>query len=226
VKEVIKLEKVEKVYQMGEGVEVKALCGVDLVIKENELVSVLGPSGSGKSTLLHMMGLLDSPSSGKVYIDNIDASTMSGDERAKIRGNKIGFVFQTFNLINSLSALENVELPLLLRTSDGKKRREKAKSLLEQVGLGDRMYHRPGQLSGGQRQRVAIARALVNDPEVVLADEPTGNLDSKTGQEILKILKGLHKEGRTIAIITHDEYITRVTKRVIRLMDGKVVDNR
>ncbi|MBU0531943.1 ABC transporter ATP-binding protein [Candidatus Micrarchaeota archaeon] len=207
---------------MGEGIEVHALRGVDLQVFQNDFISIIGPSGSGKSTLLHIMGLLDTPTSGKRYIDGIETSQMNEDEQASVRGNKIGFVFQTFNLISSLTALENVELPLLLRTGDGKKRKEKAIQLLERVGLGDRLDHRPSQLSGGQRQRVAIARALVNDPEIVLADEPTGNLDSKTGHEILGILKGLHEEGRTIIIITHDEYIAKVTKRMVRLKDGKI----
>lgn len=223
MKDVIKLENITKIYKMGEGVSVKALQGVDLVIKEKDFVSILGPSGSGKSTLLHIMGLLDRPTSGKRYIGGIETSTMDEEERARIRGDKIGFVFQTFNLISSLNALENVELPLLLRESNTKERRKRAKELLERVGLGERIYHRPGQLSGGQRQRVAIARALANNPTIVLADEPTGNLDSKTGKEILQILKELHKEGRTIVIITHDEYITKVTDKVIRLRDGKIM---
>jgi putative ABC transport system ATP-binding protein len=223
MKDVIKLENITKVYKMGEGVSVKALQSVNLVIKEKDFVSILGPSGSGKSTLLHIMGLLDRPTSGKRYIGGIETSTMDEEERARIRGDRIGFVFQTFNLISSLNALENVELPLLLRESNVKERRKRAKELLERVGLGERTHHRPGQLSGGQRQRVAIARALANNPTIVLADEPTGNLDSKTGKEILQILKELHKEGRTIVIITHDEYITKVTDKVIRLRDGKIV---
>ncbi len=223
MKEVIKLENITKVYTMGEGVSVEALRGVDLSIKEKDFVCVLGPSGSGKSTLLHIMGLLDRPTSGKRYIGGVETSKMDEEERARIRGDKIGFVFQTFNLISSLNALENVELPLLLRESNAKERRRRAKELLERLGLGERIHHRPGQLSGGQRQRVAIARALANNPAIVLADEPTGNLDSKTGKEILQILKDLHKEGRTIVIITHDEYITRVTDKVIRLRDGKII---
>ncbi|MFN7991418.1 MAG: ABC transporter ATP-binding protein [Candidatus Micrarchaeia archaeon] len=221
-KDVIRLEKIKKIYRMGEGVTVEALRGVDLTIRENEFVSVLGPSGSGKSTLLHIVGLLDSPTSGKRYIDGIETSTMNEEEQARVRGDKIGFIFQTFNLIPSLTAVENVELPLLLRGHDGLARRDKAKELLREVGLGDRLFHLPGQLSGGQRQRVAIARALVNDPEVILADEPTGNLDSKTGHDILQILSHLHEEGRTIIIITHDLYITKVTKRVVRIKDGQI----
>lgn len=221
-KEVIRLDKITKVYPMGQGITVEALKGVDLVIRKNEFVSILGPSGSGKSTLLHLIGLLDSPTSGKRYIDGIDTSRMSEDEQARIRGDKIGFVFQTFNLIPSLTALENVELPLMLRRSDRSKRREKATELLKLVGLGERLDHHPNQLSGGQRQRVAIARALVNDPEVILADEPTGNLDSKTGREILQILSDLHGQGKTIVIITHDQYLTKVTQRVVKIIDGMI----
>ena len=188
MKEVMKLEDVTKTYVMGEGIKVHALQGVTMTIRQNDFAAILGPSGSGKSTLLHVMGLLDTPTSGKRYVDGIDTSTMSGDEQAKIRGEKIGFVFQTFNLINSLTALENVELPMMLKEGDGERRRKRAADLLTQVGLGERLDHLPGQLSGGQRQRVAIARALVNDPEILLADEPTGNLDRNTGKEIVDLL--------------------------------------
>ncbi len=222
-KEVLRLEDIRKVYRMGDSITVEALKGVDMIIHQNELVSIIGPSGSGKSTLLHIMGLLDSPTSGKRYIDGIETSTMNDDEQARIRGEKIGFVFQTFNLIPSHTALENVELPLLLCRKQCRDRKSQAKALLERVGLGDRLDHLPSQLSGGQRQRVAVARALVNNPEVVLADEPTGNLDSKTGHEVLELFKELHKEGRTIIIITHDEYIAKTTKRIIRIRDGQTV---
>jgi putative ABC transport system ATP-binding protein len=225
-KEVLALDDVTKIYHMGEGIEVRALRGVDLRIYHNDFIAVIGPSGSGKSTLLHILGLLDSPTSGKRYVDGVDTSTMEEDDRAKVRGHKIGFVFQTFNLIPSLTALENVMLPLMLCPDKCKDRKAKARMLLGRVGLGDRLDHRPSQLSGGQRQRVAIARALVNDPEIVLADEPTGNLDSKTGHEILQILKELHDEDRTIVIITHDEYIAKVTNRMVRLMDGRITDGR
>jgi putative ABC transport system ATP-binding protein len=221
-KEVLKLQNISKVYLMGQGVRVDALRDVSLSITQGELVSILGPSGSGKSTLLHIIGLLDSPTAGKRYVDGIDTSSMSEDEQASVRGRKIGFVFQTFNLIPSLSALENVSMPLLLQGLPKGEREKKAGSLLEKVGLGDRLDHLPSELSGGQRQRVAIARALVNDPEIILADEPTGNLDSKTGHEILDILSGLHKQGRTIIIITHDEYIAKVTKRVVKIKDGRL----
>jgi len=222
-KEVLRLDDIRKVYHMGDNIIVEALKDIDLVIRQNELVSILGPSGSGKSTLLHIMGLLDSPTSGKRYIDGIETSTMDDEEQARIRGEKIGFVFQTFNLIPSLTALENVELPLLLCRKSCRDRKARAKELLERVGLGDRLEHLPSQLSGGQRQRVAIARAMVNDPEIVLADEPTGNLDSKTGHDVLELFRELHREGRTIVIITHDEYVAKTTKRMIRIMDGQTV---
>jgi putative ABC transport system ATP-binding protein len=223
-KEVLRLEDITKVYHMGEGIEVHALRGVNLKIFENDFITVIGPSGSGKSTLLHVLGLLDSPTTGKRYVDGVDTTEMNDDEQARVRGAKIGFIFQTFNLIPSLTALENVELPLFLCDMYPHERKERSKRLLEKMGLGDRIDHRPGQLSGGQRQRVAIARALVNDPQVVLADEPTGNLDSKTGHEVLEVLKELHEEGRTIVIITHDEYIAKVTERTVRLKDGMITD--
>ncbi len=225
MKDAMKLENVTKTYIMGEDIKVHALQGVTMTICKNDFAAILGPSGSGKSTLLHVMGLLDTPTSGKRYIDGIETSTMSEDEQARIRGEKIGFVFQTFNLIGSLTALENVELPMMLKEGDGYKRKKRAADLLTQVGLGDRLDHLPGQLSGGQRQRVAIARALANDPEILLADEPTGNLDSKTGHEVLAIFKKLHDEGRTIIIITHDIYVAEQAKRMLKLMDGKVNDN-
>ncbi|MBU0590778.1 ABC transporter ATP-binding protein [Candidatus Micrarchaeota archaeon] len=222
-KDILKLENITKSYQMGDDVEVTALSNLNLTIKQNDFISILGPSGSGKSTLLHMMGLLDTPTSGKRYVDEIDTTTMSEDDMARIRGKKIGFVFQTFNLISSLTALENVELPMLLCDQNSDQRKEKAMELMGLVGLSDRLDHLPGQLSGGQRQRVAIARALANDPEIILADEPTGNLDSKTGSEVLGIFRSLHKKGKTIIVITHDQSIAKMTDRIVRLKDGKII---
>lgn len=223
-KEVLKLVDVDKIYDMGEGIKVAALHKANLTIYEKELICILGPSGSGKSTLLHIMGILDSPTNGKRYVDGIETSTMNEAEKANIRGSKIGFVFQTFNLIPSLTVMENVTLPLLICSTKCADKKQNAVKILNDVGLGHRLSHYPNQLSGGERQRVAIARALVNDPEIVLADEPTGNLDSKTGDEVLGILKMLQKQGRTIAIITHDESITKVAERVVRLKDGTIVD--
>ncbi len=222
MKKIMVMEDIKKQYVMGEGIVVEALKDIDLEVHEKDFLAILGPSGSGKSTLLHIMGLLDSPTSGRLEIDGIETSKMTEDQRAKVRGEKIGFVFQTFNLIGSLSALENVELPLVLRKGDGKERRAKAAKILESVGLGDRLDHTPGQLSGGQRQRVAIARALVNDPEIILADEPTGNLDSKTGKEVLKIFEDLNNEGKTVIIITHDQNIAKHTKKCLQLQDGMI----
>ncbi|MEW6749258.1 MAG: ABC transporter ATP-binding protein [Candidatus Micrarchaeota archaeon] len=223
-KEVIRLEDIKKSYRMGKDITVEALRGVNLVVNQGDFMSILGPSGSGKSTLLHMVGLLDTPTSGKRYVDGIDTSTMGEDEQARIRGLKIGFIFQTFNLIPSLTALENVELPLMLCRGSCPDRREKAADLLKRVGLGDRLNHHPNELSGGQRQRVAIARALVNDPELVLADEPTGNLDTKTGEGILDLLKGLNDQGKTVVMITHNPYLTEVTKRIMHLKDGMITE--
>ncbi|MEM4166261.1 MAG: ABC transporter ATP-binding protein [Candidatus Bilamarchaeaceae archaeon] len=221
-KEVIRLENVCKVYKMGEGIEVTAICGVNFVVEEGDFACVLGPSGSGKSTLLHIMGLLDTPTSGKVYIDGIETTKMSPDEQAFIRGEKIGFVFQMFNLINSMKAWENAAVPLTIRGVPLAEREKRAKELLTQLGLGDRLDHYPSQLSGGQRQRVAIARALINNPAVILADEPTGNLDSKTGKEVIDILVDLNKKGRTIVLITHDNSLTKIAKKIWRIKDGKL----
>lgn len=223
--EALKLEGICKSYGSGHS-QVRALCDADLTIYDGEFMGILGPSGSGKSTLLHIIGLLDTPTSGKVYIDGVDTTTMNSDEKARERAEKIGFVFQFFNLIPSLSSVENVELPLTIYNVPKDVRRKKAVALLERLGLGKRLNHLPNMLSGGERQRVAIARALINDPEIVLADEPTGNLDSKTGKDVLKILGELHKEGRTIVIITHDEAITRMTERVVKIRDGKLIEDK
>jgi putative ABC transport system ATP-binding protein len=217
----IEIENITKVYQMGE-TEVRALDGVSLKIEDGEWVAITGPSGSGKSTLMAILGCLDSPTSGAYKLDGIDVAQMRDDQLAAVRNKKIGFVFQQFNLLARTSALENVELPLLYSAMNH--RREKAKAALEAVGLGDRITHRPNELSGGQQQRVAIARALVTEPSIILADEPTGNLDSKTGKEIMELFARLHSErGITVIFVTHDPTIAANAHRVIHLMDGVVV---
>lgn len=216
---VIHLEKVWKIYNIGD-VKVEALRGVTISINQGEFVAITGPSGSGKSTMMNMVGALDVPTHGAIYLDGKDISKLHESDLAEIRGKKIGFIFQQFNLISTLSALENVTLPLEFQNNDSTLKT--AEHYLEIVGLKDRMYHRPKELSGGQQQRVAIARALSNDPEVILADEPTGNLDSKTGKEIMLLLEKLHKEGKTIVLITHDLSLVNYAERVIHLADGKV----
>lgn len=220
-KPVISLENVEKVYQMDE-VEVHALRGINLSIHEGEFVSIMGPSGSGKSTILHIIGCLDNPSSGKVFLRGEDVSQLGSSKLARIRGREIGFVFQFFNLYPTLNTIENVELPMMILDVDKKVRRKKAKELLESVGMGDRIHHLPSQLSGGQRQRMAIARALANDPSVLLADEPTGNLDSKSGEELLSVFKRLNKEGRTVVVVTHDQSIAESAEKIVKMKDGLV----
>ena len=220
-KDIIKLEKVSKIYQMS-GEQVIAIDDISLRINNGDFISILGPSGSGKSTLLHIVGLLDEPTKGRVYIDEIETSTLDESSRAYLRGKKIGFVFQVFNLIQNLTVLENVALPALIYNSNEQIAEQKAVEILKKIGMGDRLFHYPSQLSGGQRQRVAIARALINDPEVLLADEPTGNLDSKTGEDVLSMFKELNKNGKTIIIITHDPNITKITKRTIQIKDGRV----
>lgn len=218
---VIKLEEVTKVYEMGE-VEVRALRGVDLSILEGDFVSIIGPSGSGKSTMLHIIGCLDRPTSGKVFLEGADVSLLSDSELARVRGKKIGFVFQFFNLYPTLNALENVELPMMILNKGKMERRKRAKELLESVGMGDRMHHLSHQLSGGQRQRVAIARALANDPAVIFADEPTGNLDSKSGEEVLRIFNELNKKGRTVVVVTHETSIAESATTIVKMKDGLV----
>ncbi|MSS70846.1 MAG: ABC transporter ATP-binding protein [Candidatus Latescibacteria bacterium] len=217
----IRLENIEKVYQMG-AEEVRALRGVNVGIEPNEYVAIMGPSGSGKSTLMNIVGCLDSPTSGLYELDGIAVSGMKDDELAEVRNRKIGFVFQTFNLLPRATALHNVELPLVYAGLANRERRKRAQEALVAVGLSDRMGHRPNELSGGQRQRVAIARALVTNPSIILADEPTGNLDSKTGAEIMGILEHLHRMGNTIILVTHEEEIAAHSHRVIRLRDGQV----
>ncbi len=221
-KDVILTSGIEKVYRMGE-VEVNALCGVSVKIKQGEVVSIMGPSGSGKSTLMNIIGCLDRPSSGEYYLDGELVSNMSDDELAVIRNRKVGFVFQNFNLLSRSSALLNVELPLRYAgVTEGRKQR--AINALEAVGLGDRINHKPTELSGGQQQRVAVARAIINNPAIIMADEPTGNLDSKSGEEIMQLLLNMNKKiGTTLIIVTHDSKISNQTQRVIRLYDGLVV---
>jgi len=220
-KKVIKAKGISKVYQMGE-VQVHALRGVDISIKEGEVVSIMGPSGSGKSTLMNIIGCLDRPTSGEYFLDGQLVSNMSDDELAIVRNKKVGFVFQNFNLLSRSTALINVELPL--RYSGVKnERKEKAIQALESVGLGDRVNHKPTELSGGQQQRVALARAIINNPSIIMADEPTGNLDSKSGKEIMQLLLNMNKEfGTTLIIVTHDPKIAEQTERIIKLYDGKV----
>ena len=218
----IKLENVWKVYQLGT-VELPVLKGINLEIFPGNFVVILGPSGSGKSTLLHIIGLLDTPTIGKVFLKDEDTSKLSEDELAQIRGKEIGFIFQQFNLLSNLTALENVMMPMIFQGITEKERRERAEFLLESVGLKERMLHRPFELSGGEQQRIAIARSLSNNPEVIVADEPTGNLDSKSGQKILEILKKLNKKGRTIILVTHNKEIASAAERIINIKDGKIV---
>jgi len=216
---IIKLTEIKKVYQMGSQ-EVRALNGVSLNIYKNEYVAIMGPSGSGKSTMMNVVGCLDTPSSGEYILNGNHVSKMSDDELATVRNKEIGFVFQTFNLLPRSNCLANVELPLIYAGIRPAERKKLASDALERVGLGDRMDHRPNELSGGQRQRVAIARALVNKPSILLADEPTGNLDSKTGIEIMSLFDELYKQGNTIIVVTHEEEIAAHARRIIRLRDG------
>ena len=219
----IKLEHIFKIYEMGEN-KVYALDDVSLHIAPREFVSIIGPSGSGKSTLMNMLGCLDVPTQGKYLLDGMDISQKTDDELAEIRNNKIGFVFQGFNLLPKLTALENVELPLIYSNVSTKERRRRAKEALEKVGLGERVNHKPTELSGGQQQRVAIARALITNPPIILGDEPTGNLDSKSGKEVMEIFKNLNANGNTIILITHDSDVAAQAKRVVRIQDGKLYE--
>ncbi|HPY95657.1 MAG: ABC transporter ATP-binding protein [Candidatus Cloacimonadales bacterium] len=220
---VIKTEEIKKVYNMG-AVDVHALRSANVTIAPGEFVSIMGPSGSGKSTLMHILGCLDSPSDGKYFLDGEEVSSFSKNKLAWIRNIKIGFVFQTFNLLPHLNILKNVELPLMYAGRRASLRNEIATDLLTRLGLGDRLHHKPSELSGGQRQRVAIARAVVNNPAIILADEPTGNLDSQSGNDILSIFKELHQEKNTIIMVTHDKNIAKIADRIIMIKDGEVVD--
>ena len=220
-KEIISIQSISKIYNLGETV-VKALDNVSLSIYDNDYISIMGPSGSGKSTLMNIIGCLDVPTKGKYKFKNELISDMDDNQLANIRNEKIGFVFQTFNLLPKLNAMQNVEVPLIYSSLGRKKRIERAEEALHIVGLQDRMTHKPNELSGGQRQRVAIARALVNKPSIILADEPTGNLDSKSGNEILKFFSKLHKDGNTIIMVTHEESVAKLSKRRIDIFDGKI----
>ncbi len=215
----IETRELVKIYKLDK-VEVPALRGVSLTIEEGEYVSIMGPSGSGKSTLMHILGCLDRPTSGKYFLDGEDISALDEDKLAEIRRQKIGFVFQNFNLLPRITNVENVELPMTYAGIPSRQRRKRALELLEKVGLSHRAFHRPTEISGGEAQRVAIARALANDPKIILADEPTGNLDTKTGDEIMSLFENLNKEGKTIIVVTHDPEVSARTKRIIRIRDG------
>ncbi|MDD2570776.1 MAG: ABC transporter ATP-binding protein [Bacteroidales bacterium] len=221
MEELISIRGLTKDYQIGNQV-VQALRGIDLVIKKGEYVAIMGPSGSGKSTLMNILGALDSPSSGHYFLNGNDVSTMVDDELAVVRNKEIGFIFQTFNLLPRYDALENVALPMIYGGVPKSERQDRALKALQNVGLADRTTHKPNELSGGQRQRVAVARALVNNPAIILADEPTGNLDSKTSVDIMRLMREIHKQGNTIILVTHEEDIARRSQRIIRLLDGHI----
>lgn len=222
---IIKLENVWKTYNLG-SIELSVLKGLNLEITLGSFVTIMGPSGSGKSTLMYILGLLDTPSRGKVYLQEQDTSNFSEDKLAEVRGKKIGFIFQQFNLLQNLTALENVMLPMIFQGIPEEKRKEKAKQLLDSVSLGQRINHKPSEMSGGEQQRIAIARSLVNDPEILIADEPTGNLDSSTGKAVMEILTKLHVEQKkTIIVVTHDPNIAQYSRNIIHIQDGQIVSN-
>ena len=222
VESIIRLEKVEKRYDLGGEAEVRALCGVHLVVNPGSYVAIMGPSGSGKSTMLNLIGCLDRPTSGRYFLGGTDVSAMPDDELSEARGQRIGFIFQSYNLIAQLTVMENIQVPLLYQGRDLRDCHDHCVQLAQAVGLGDRLHHRPNQLSGGQQQRVAIARSLVNDPLLILADEPTGNLDSRTGQEVLELIDLLNAQGKTIVLVTHDERIATRAHRVLHMRDGLI----
>ena len=224
MKEVIKISNLDKVYDTG-AIQVKALNQINLTIEEGEFVAIMGQSGSGKSTLMNILGCLDRPTSGKYYLDDIDIGGQTADELSLIRNKKIGFVFQAFNLIPRTSAIKNVELPMIYAKVSMQTRQERAKALLDKVGLGERTDHLPNELSGGQKQRVAIARALANDPPIILADEPTGNLDTRSTEEIMALFTALNAEGVTVIIVTHEDEVAAFTKRVVRFQDGQIISD-
>lgn len=219
--QIIRTSNLIKDYELGK-VKVRALNGVDLIIERGEFVAIMGPSGSGKSTLMHIIGCLDTPSGGEYQLDGELVSSLNSNELAMIRNRKIGFVFQSFNLLPHMSLLKNVELPLMYAGTSSKERTQKAREIIDLVGLSDRLKHKPAELSGGQRQRVAIARAIVNDPAILLADEPTGNLDSQAGGDILEVFTRLHSQGNTVIIVTHDQAVAERADRVVSIMDGRI----
>ena len=219
--DVVKIEKLCKMYQLGT-FQLSALCDIDLIIQEGQYIAVMGPSGSGKSTLLNLLGCLDRPTGGRYWLGGKDVSELDDNQLSLIRGKHIGFIFQSYNLIGQLNVIENIELPMFYQGFSERDSADHAKKLAEMVGLGDRTKHRPSELSGGQQQRVAIARALANDPMVILADEPTGNLDSQSGAEILSVLDELHRQGKTLIIVTHDDHIGKRAQRIIHLLDGRI----
>ncbi len=220
----INLSNINKIYKMGL-TEIRAIDGVSMEVEPSEYIAIMGPSGSGKSTLMNLMGCLDTPTSGSYILNDMEIAHLDDDKLAEIRNKEIGFVFQTFNLLPRANALQNVELPLIYSNISARERRKRALHALEVVGLKDRVNHRPNELSGGERQRVAIARALVNSPSILLADEPTGNLDSKMGEEIMQVFDRLYEQKNTIIVVTHEEHIARHTKRVIKLLDGKIISD-
>jgi len=222
MQDIIRLDNVCKTYNIGKKIAVPAVCEANLKIKKGDFIAIMGPSGSGKSTLMNLVGVLDIPSKGNIFLEKQDIAHLEESELAQIRGKKIGFIFQQFNLISTLSAKENVMLPMMFQNITKEERSKKAAILLKDLGLGDRMNHKPNELSGGQQQRVAIARSLANDPDVILADEPTGNLDSKTGKEVMQLLKNLNKRGKTIIMVTHDLSIAKQAKKIVHIIDGKL----